>query len=66
MENTLAEAQAKCDALVKEIKTKEDKLESLGQLRKEISQKREEMTSVISKLNLEPKVANKKGHNNTA
>ena len=53
MENTLNEAQAKCNALQNEIKDKEAKLESLGQLRKEISQKREEMTSVISKLNLD-------------
>ena len=53
MENSLSEAKAKCDELEKEIKDKEAKLESLGELRKEISAKREEMTSVISKLNLD-------------
>ena len=53
MENNLRQAQDKCKELENQIKDKEAKLENLGQLRQEIAKKREEMASVISKLNLD-------------
>lgn len=53
MEALLNEARDKCSEFENEIKAKEEKLRSLGQLRQELTVKREEMSSQISKLNLD-------------
>ena len=53
MQRTFEIAVEEADKLKKEIEAQEKRLEELGEKRNEIAEKREEMTSLISKLNLD-------------